>query len=405
MERPRIIIVGAGIAGLSAALALQRAGFEPVVYEQARAFRPVGAGIQISPNAARVLIHLGLGGGLAEIAIIPGALESKSWRSGRRIFAVPMGERSAEVHGAPYYHVHRADLLALLTEAVGPAAIHLSARCTGFVAEGDGVRVDFEDGTSARADALIGADGIHSVVRTTAFGPEEPRFSGNVAFRGLIPAERLAELVSARAIERNATVWWGPGRHFVHYFVSRGQSLNFVAVVPSQTARVESWSSEGSRDELLAEFEGWHPTVQGLIRRAERIHRLALYDRDPLPRWTAGRVTLLGDAAHPMLPFQAQGAAQGIEDAVVLARCLSRAAGDPRVAFAAYERQRRPRTDRVQEVSRRNGKLFHMASPPLVLLRDTLFRTLVRVRPEVLAGMQRWLFDFDALAEPRPTER
>jgi salicylate hydroxylase len=395
MGRLRIFIVGGGIGGLSAALSLQRAGFDPIVFEQARGLGPVGGGIQISPNAARVLIHLGLGGGLSDLAVIPAAIESRSFRSGRPILSLPMGERSADVYGAPYYHVHRADLHALLVEAIRPGSLRLSARCTGFIQDSGGVRVDFEDGTSEHGDVLIGADGIHSAVRAAAFGPEAPRFSGAVAYRGLIPAERIEHL----SIERKATVWWGPGRHFVHYFVSRGRSLNFVAIVPSQTSHVESWSTEGSRDELLAEFKGWHPTVQALTRSTDRVHKLALYDRDPLPRWSVGRVTLLGDAAHAMLPFQAQGAAQGIEDAIALARCLSRHTADPPAAFEEYERRRKPRTSRVQEEARRNGKLFHIASPTLVLIRDTLFRTLGRFRPEALAGMHSWLFGHDALAE------
>src|SRR5215510_2789008 len=205
MGRPKILIVGAGITGLSVALALQRAGVDSIVFEQARALGPVGAGIQISPNASRVLIHLGLGRGLADIAIIPTALESRSWRNGRPIFAMPMGERSADVHGAPYYHVHRTDLHALLAGAIRSGTLRLGARCTGFVAQSGGVRVGFEDGTSEHGDALIGADGIHSIVRATAFGSEAPRFSGNVAFRGTIAAERLTDLVSTSKIKRNAT--------------------------------------------------------------------------------------------------------------------------------------------------------------------------------------------------------
>ncbi|HYO51213.1 FAD-dependent monooxygenase [Archangium sp.] len=395
----RILIVGGGIGGLTAALALRRAGFEPVVFEQAHALQPVGAGIQLSPNATRALIQLGYGAGLRAIASSPQALEARSWRSGRRIFSTPLGERCLEAYGAPYYHVHRADLHALLSQALGPEGLRLSARCTGFAEEGDGVRVEFEDGSSEWGDLLIGADGIRSITRTVAFGPEQPRFSGNVAFRAVIPARSVEGL----PLERNTTAWWGPGKHFVHYFISGGSQLNCIAVVPSRTWSVESWSTEGTREELLAEFEGWHPLVQAVIRATGRVFKWALYDRDPLPRWSLGRVTLLGDAAHPMLPFQAQGAAQAIEDAMVLASCLSRHAEQPRVALEAYERIRKPRTSRIQEISRHNAQLFHLARQPRVLLRDTQLRFLNRHRSEKLARRMDWLFAHDPLAVAEPS--
>lgn len=391
----RIIIVGAGIGGLTAALALRRAGFDPLVCEQTSKILPVGAGIQISPNAARLLIGLGLGDALSRVCLIPTALETKDWRSGRTIFSIPMGPRSIDAYGAPYWHVHRADLHAILLHAVGSEGIRLGVRCTDFTQEENGVRVDVDGGGSVHGDVLIGADGIHSVVRTIAFGPERPRFSGNMAFRGLIPAAKAHAL----GIERKATVWWGPGKHVVHYFVSSGEQLNFVAVVPASTWREESWLIEGTRDEVVADLKGWHPTVQALIGGLDRVHKQALYDRDPLARWSQGRVTLLGDAAHAMLPFQAQGAAQAIEDALVLTRCLSKNAADPKAALLDYERIRLPRTSRVQEVSRRNEKLFHLRPGALALARDTAFRAVARFRPQALTGAMDWLFEHDALAE------
>jgi salicylate hydroxylase len=388
----RVLIAGGGIGGLTAALALRRAGFEPLVFEQAQALQPVGAGIQLSPNATRALIQLGCGNDLRASASSPQALEARSWRSGRRIFSTPLGERCVAEYGAPYYHIHRADLHAVLLRALGPDGLRLSARCTGFVEEDEGVRVDFEDGSHERGDLLIGADGIRSVTREAAFGPEQPRFSGNVAFRAVIPASQLEHL----PLERNTTAWWGPGRHFVHYFISGGSQLNCIAVVPSQAWRVESWSTEGTREELLAEFEGWHPLIQAVIGATGRVFKWALYDRDPLPRWSLGRFTLLGDAAHPMLPFQAQGAAQAIEDAVVLAGCLSRHAEQPRVALELYERIRGPRTRRVQEVSRSNAELFHLSRSSKVLWRDARLRLLERHWPEKLAQRMDWLFAHDA---------
>jgi salicylate hydroxylase len=398
MSGPRILIAGGGIGGLTAALALRRAGFEPRVFEQAPYLQPVGAGIQLSPNATRALIQLGCGEGLRDVAVAPAVMEARSWHTGWRIFSMPLGERCLQDYGAPYYHVHRADLHSVLLKALGPEPLRLDARCTGFVEEDGGVRVDFEDGSSEWGDVLIGADGIHSAIRTATFGPEQPRFSGHVAFRAVLPAERIQGL----RLQRNLTAWWGPGRHFVHYFISGGRQLNYVAVVPSETWNLESWSSEGSQEELLSEFRGWHPLLQELIRATGRVFKWALYDRDPLPRWSRGRITLLGDAAHPMLPFQAQGGAQAIEDAMVLTRCLSRHAGKPQEALEEYERLRKPRTSRVQSVSRSNARLFHLARPLQVLERNTRLRLTHRFRPGVLAHRMDWLYEHDALAEAGP---
>lgn len=393
MGSRRCIVIGGGIGGLTAALALRQLGFVPRVFEQARQIEPLGAGIQLSPNATRILLHLGLGPALRELAVVPQGLESRSFRSGQQIFAMPIGERCEEIYGAPYYLALRSDLHAVLARAVGPQVYQLGSRCTGFNQDGNGVRVEFADGRTEAGDLLIGADGIHSTVRTLLFGAQEPRFSSQVAFRGLIPAERVAGL----SLPRNTTVWWGPGRHFVHYFVAGGRMLNFVAVGPWQQPSPESWSFEGSREELLAEYAGWHPTVQAVLAAAEPVYKWALHDREPLPRWGSGRVTLLGDAAHPMLPFQAQGAAQAIEDAMVLARCLARSSAELPSAIAAYEQLRQPRTRHLQAASRKNERLFHLSAWPLVQLRDGAFRAFLRFKPEVLARWQGRIFEYDAL--------
>ncbi len=398
MSGPRILIAGGGIGGLAVALALRRAGFEPRVFEQAPCLQPIGAGIQLSPNATRALVRLGCGEALRGVAVAPAALQVRSWRTGWRIFSMPLGERCLQDYGAPYYHVHRADLHEVLLKALGPEPLHLGARCTGFVEEDGGVCVELDNGTREWGDVLIGADGVHSAIRTAAFGSEQPRFSGYVAFRAVLPAERIQGL----RLKRDLTSWWGPGRHFVHYFISGGRQLNCVAVVPSETWHVESWSAEGTREEFLSQFRGWHPLLQELIRATDRVFKWALYDRDPLPRWSSGRVTLLGDAAHPMLPFQAQGGAQAIEDAVVLANCLSRQAGRPREALEEYERLRKPRASRVQMASRGSAQMYHLARPLQVLERNTRLRLTHRFRPEVLAHRMDWLYEHDALAEEGP---
>lgn len=401
MSRPRILIAGGGIGGLAVALALRRAGFEPRVFEQAARLQPVGAGIQMSPNATRALLQLGCGEHLRAAAVAPEALEVRSWNTGRRIFSTPLGERCLQDYGAPYYHVHRADLHAVLLKALGPEPLHLGARCTGFVEEDGQVRMDFADGSSQWGDLLIGADGIHSAVRTAAFGPEHPRFSGYAAFRAVLPAERVRGL----RLQRNLTSWWGPGRHFMHYFISGGRQLNCVAVVPAKTWPLESWSAQGTSAEFLAEFQGWHPAILEMIRATDQVFKWALYDREPLPRWSRGHVTLLGDAAHPMLPFQAQGGAQAIEDAVVLAGCLSRSAVRPREALEEYERLRKPRTSRIQMVSRGSAELFHLAGPVQVLKRNTQLRLTHQFRPGRLMHRMDWLYEHDALAEARAAVR
>lgn len=384
----RVIIIGGGIGGLTAAIALRRAGMEATVFEQAVSLQRVGAGIQLSPNATRILERLGLGEQLRAIGRRPRALVTKDWRSGQTIFAIPMGERSLEAYGAPYYHVHRADLMAMLVEAAGPDTLRLGLRCTGLAQSG-GVQASFPDGTVTSGQVLIGADGIHSFIRQDTFGRDEPRFSGCVAWRGTVPIDRLEGVEAAP----DATVWWGPGRHFVHYRISGGREVNFVAVVPAAQGE-ESWLTEGSRDELLEEFQGWHPAVRHIIEAAERHHRSALYDRAPLPRWVRGNVALLGDAAHAMLPFQAQGAAQGIEDAMALCRCLAQYLDNPGNALLLYERLRRPRASRVQRASRANGRLFHLA-PPLAGARDAIFRATARFAPSALARGQDWLYGYD----------
>jgi salicylate hydroxylase len=236
--------------------------------------------------------------------------------------------------------------------------LHLDHRCVGLTQRADRVEVQFHDGATADADVVVGADGIHSTVRKAAMGPESPRFSGHVAYRGLVPADRVAHL----GLEVSANVWWGPEHHFVHYYVGAGARYhNWVALTPGEW-RVESWTAKGEVADALKEFEGWHPQIRALIGSVETTNRWALYDRDPLPRWTVGRVTLMGDAAHPMLPYMAQGAVQSIEDAAVLAKCLERAdVHEVGAALARYERTRKPRASQCQEGSRRNAIMFHLA--------------------------------------------
>jgi 2-polyprenyl-6-methoxyphenol hydroxylase-like FAD-dependent oxidoreductase len=349
---PSIGIVGAGIGGLAAAAALRLAGLRVQVFEQARRFARVGAGLQMAPNATRALRPLGLLDPLSRLACQPQAWRSYDASNGQLRLELPLGDRIAERYGAPYLHVHRADLHDLLAAAAG--TISMGMRAVGLDAEKEHVRLTFDDGTRARFDAVIGADGVHSTVREVVAGPENPRFSGMAAYRGLVPAGDLTGVRVAPV----AAKWWGDDRHLVHYFVSAWRQLNFVAPVPSPAGDEESWTSPGRMADLLADFGGFPPQVRAVIARAGTLMRSALYDREPLSRWTYGRVSMLGDACHPMLPFMAQGAAAAIEDAVVLSRCL-RGAGPDGVtdALARYEQARRPRTAAMQAGSRANSFL------------------------------------------------
>ena len=385
-------MIGAGIGGLTAALALARAGLRVRVFEQAPALREVGAGIQLAPNATRILHRLGLADALARVAVKPARSELRRWDDGRVLWSQPLGAVIEERFGAPYYHLYRPDLLGVLADALPDGVLHLGRRVTAITERDDGVLVRLGDGSTARADVALGADGIHSTVRAALFGPESPRFSGSTAYRGLVPVERLAHL----DLPRQGYAWLGPDRHFVHYYVAGARLMNFVAVCPGGDWRIESWSARGRLADALAEFAGFHPTVREIIRAADETHRWALYDRAPLPRWSAGRVTLMGDAAHPMLPFLAQGACQAIEDAATLARLLrdAPAAAVPEL-LARYETHRKPRATQVQQGSLENATTYHLPDGPAQEARDARYAALALEAPYAARG---WLFEHDAEA-------
>jgi salicylate hydroxylase len=387
----RVIIIGAGIGGLVAALTLRRVGIEVEIFEQAAALREIGAGIQISPNGSRILQRLGLANALRHYGVRPVAVQIRRWDNGRILTRQLLREECERLFGAPYYHFHRAELLELLTAALPPQIMHLDCRCVCIKQYPTRVEVRFQNGLTADADLLVGADGIHSTVRELILGPELARFSGHVAYRGLVPAERLAHL----GLEVNASSWWGPSHHFVHYFVGAGaRYVNWVAVIPGEW-RLESWTAKGEVADAQREFERWHPQVAMIIAAADITNRWALYDRDPLPRWTVGRVTLLGDAAHAMLPYMAQGAVQAIEDAAVLARCLETGACQLPPALRRYEETRKPRATQCQEGSRRNGEMYHLMDGEEQQLRD------MNVGSATTAPLPQnvWLYGHDVEAE------
>jgi salicylate hydroxylase len=391
----RAIVVGGGIGGLTTAIAFARKGIRVTLLEQAGELGEIGAGIQLSPNATRVLFAFGLERALGEVAFRPEAVEARSWRRGALLSHVPLGAAVVAQFGLPYLHVHRADLIALLARAAAEhplVELRLRAACTGCASDERGVTLTLATGESLTADLGVGADGIRSTVRTALFGPEQPRFTGNVAWRGLVRAAVLDDA----GVRPVAALWMGS--HFVHYFVRSGQLVNFVGVVERSDWRDESWSARGDKRDLLRDFSGWHRTVQAIVAEADAnaCFRWALFDRDPLARWSRGAATLIGDACHPTLPFMAQGACMAIEDAAVLAECVSNSAADALPeALARYETLRRPRTSGIQLGSRRNRELYHLRAP------RSWVRNLRLRSGRGLGGQTAPLYGYDAFAAAR----
>jgi 6-hydroxynicotinate 3-monooxygenase len=349
---PHIAIIGAGIGGLTAAACLRRVGIDVRIYEQARGFTRLGAGIQQAPNAVRVLYALGLRERLLAQAFQPESNDSRDFDTGALTNSLPLGEAVRERHGVPYFLMHRGDLHAMLAELVPGEVIWLNHALAGLEHRaGGGVRLTFGNGETAEADAVIGADGVHLVVRTFMLGREAPRFTGRVAYRTVFPTARLGALEPYPCVK-----WWGPDRHIVSYFVNpRRDEVYFVTSTPEPDFAVESWSAKGDLAVLRAAYDTFHPQVRAILAACPDVHKWALVERDPLPRWVEGEVALLGDACHPMTPYMAQGASTSIEDAAVLSRCL---AGVEREglhdALRRYEATRRPRTSRIQQTSAQN---------------------------------------------------
>ncbi|MBT6277262.1 MAG: NAD(P)-binding protein, partial [Chromatiales bacterium] len=357
IDKRKIIIAGAGLGGLTAALSLHHAGFDVVVLEQARVLGEVGAGVQISANGARVLHGLGLGPALDAVAFKPERGEMRHWQTGETLVTRPLGNTSVERFGYPYYHLHRADLHDILSGALhsgAPDAIRLNSKVIGFDINNDRIEVQLAGSDPISGDVLIGCDGIHSQVRSTLWGQDQPRFTGCVAWRATVPTSALPP-GHVRPVAAN---WIGNGGHFVHYYLRRGELVNCVGVIERDEWLAESWSSQGNPADYLADFSGWHEDLQILMRQANECFRWGLFDRDPMAHWSKGPVTLLGDACHPMLPFMAQGAVMAIEDAYTLAQCL-RANSDSTLALSHYESLRRDRTATVQGMSRANIEFFH----------------------------------------------
>jgi 6-hydroxynicotinate 3-monooxygenase len=349
MAKPiSVAIVGAGMGGLATAAALRRVGIDVMVYEQAAQFTRIGAGIQVGCNAMKVLRGLGLEARLRGQSFYPRSWNNRDWQTGDVKFDMIFGESAEAKFGAPYLLAHRGDLHAALASAVPDVSIKLGHKLVGLDETADGVRLTFANGTSIVADAAVGADGVHSVVRDILFGVTPVNFTGRIAYRTTYPAA----LLGGEGID-DCTKWWGEDRHIVIYYVKPDRSeVYLVTSQPEPDFRIESWSAKGDIRELRASFRGFHPQVGHVLAACPDVHKWAIVDRDSLEHWANGNVTLLGDACHPMTPYMAQGAAMAIEDAAVLSRCLD---GVEREglgnAFRRFEATRRERTTRVQETT------------------------------------------------------
>ncbi|HEY7597100.1 MAG TPA: FAD-dependent monooxygenase [Actinophytocola sp.] len=387
-ERPRIVVVGAGIAGLAAAAALARAGLACQVFEQAPELSEVGAGIQLSPNGSRLLHRLGLGAALDRVAVRPQAIEVRRWDDDQVLTKTTLGAACAELYGAPYYTLHRADLHQVLVDALAPGTVVLDRRCVGVTELADTVRLTFADGATVDADLVIGADGIRSAIRGHLLA-DQPRFSGQAVFRGVVDAAELPALVA----EGKVLIWMGPGQHCVCYPISAGRLVSFAASTAAGDWRAESWSAGAATADLLTAYDGWNPVVRSVLGAPESVIRWALYDRPAVPRWSSARLMLIGDAAHPMLPFGAQGASQGIEDALALAACLAGAsAATVPAALRRYEAVRRPRTEQVHRFIQDNERDHHVEDGAEQRERDE------RMRADFGLRQRAWLFGYDAEA-------
>jgi salicylate hydroxylase len=387
-----IAIVGAGIGGLAAATALAQRHARVRVYEQAPALAEIGAGLQVAPNGVAVLEALGLRDAAETRAGLPEAVELVDHRAGGRPYArVPLGQQAVARYGRPYWHFHRADLLEVLRAGAEEAgvALHLGAAVTAVEDAPGAVRLRFAGGGAATADLVVAADGLRSGVRAARFSPAPPRFTGHVAWRGTVPAERVPPELARPAVR----VTTGTGRHLVTYPLRGASLVNFVAVEERRGWTEEGWTREDDPAALRRAFPGWGGPAGALLAAVERCFLWGLFDHAPLPRWSAGRLALLGDACHPMLPFLAQGATMALEDAFVLADCLD-LADDPEAGLAAYEAARLPRATRVQRAAARSGRLYHLP-PALARPAHAVLRAASMVAPGALAGRFDWIFGRD----------
>ncbi|MCR9137427.1 MAG: FAD-dependent monooxygenase [Alphaproteobacteria bacterium] len=353
MDKLKIAINGGGVGGLSAAIALRQFGHDVTVFEQTARFTRVGADVNLTPNAVHAADGLGVGNALRAVSARPDFRISRMWDTGEETSRLAMSDTADEKYGAPQLTVHRADLLKALEERLDGSVFAMGRQGRSVSEDENTVFLEFADGDRMSFDVLIGADGIHSAVRTSVFGPESPEFTGVVSYRATFPIEAAEGLSDVGSF----TKWWGPepSRQIVTFPLSGGREIFVFATTPQDDWLEESWTSPGDVQELREAYADFHPKARALLAACSDVTKSALYVREPMPRWSKGRVTLLGDAAHPMTPFMAQGAGQAIEDAVVLARCLAGVGPDAvEAALRRYEAARQTRTAQIQRASRGN---------------------------------------------------
>jgi salicylate hydroxylase len=388
-NRPyRVAIVGGGIGGLTAAVALHQRGFEVDVYERSPRLEEVGAGLQVGPNGVKVIRALGLGDKFSKFAFRPATQVSIKWDDASLRHRTPLKGVAERDYGAPHTTLHRAHLHELLRHQLPARAIHLNANCVGAVSDEDSAVARFADGLEIEADAVIGADGIRSAIRAQLFGADNPRFTEQMCWRCMVPMEkvptRIGPGLSVELARDDYHGWIGPNGHVICYPIGDGSMLNIFAGHVSEEWVEESWSAPSTQEELLAAYEGWNEALLEMFRNVRHVFKWGIYDRDPIPQWTKGRVTLLGDAAHPTMPTLAQGGNMAIEDGYVLGRSLDRHRDDIHAALKSYVAERQPRTARVTLQSREQFTNNRKVPPPPFLDRTWIFRFDATKEPEAL---------------------
>ena len=368
MSKTRVGIVGGGIGGLALGVALARRGIESKILERVQELSEIGAGIQVTPNATKALTELGLAAELERVGFLPNAVVGRNYKTGREVFRTPLKGACPQIYGANYFHVHRADIHRMLLSKIPQGTISLGAPVISVRNEPGLAVATLEGGDEFEADLIVGADGIRSVVRECLFGETPAKYTGHMCWRAVVPVEHFP----MPGVTPDSSMWLGPRSHIVTYYVKGGAAVNIVAVAESPDWVEESWTAQSSPGELVDAFRDWHPNVVELLGKTDKVFKWGLFDRDPMSSWSKDRITLLGDAAHPMLPFLSQGAAMSIEDACVLAAAVDHGGENLGAALAAYEAERRPRTARVQLESRERGRTYHLPTRVAAAARHAL---------------------------------